>query len=177
MTVCCSMAKSKAGELGSGIPQRHLHSRISYLDQAATYLASTEETSERAETVKRDPARQIQSTHIQKCSRGIWPQSRNLLSQLRAVSLKSQIRLSSDLKRSFCRRCNTPLIPGKTSEIGITNNSRHGRKPWADVLVVECGFCGAVRRYPTGQKLQKGANAVEAQLVAEAGGQSAGKGT
>jgi ribonuclease P protein subunit RPR2 len=171
------MAKAKAHESGSGIPQRHLHSRISYLNQAATYLASAEETSERALTFKKDQARQIQSTPIQKYSWSIHPQSRNLLSQLRAVSLKSQIRLTSDLKHSFCRRCNTPLIPGKTSDIGITNDSRQGEKLWADVLVVTCGFCGIVRRHPTGQKLQKGAKSVETQLVAEVGGQCPGKGT
>jgi ribonuclease P protein subunit RPR2 len=171
------MAKAKALKASSGVPQKHLHSRLSYLSQAATYLTYAEETSERPLIQAKDTACQNHSPPTQKSSGLMYAQSRNLLSQLRAVSLKSQIRLAPDLKHSFCRRCNSPLVPGKTSEKRITNRSWHGEKLWADVLVVICGFCGAVRRFPTGQKLnqEKVANSVEAQLVADVGEQPAGK--
>lgn len=159
------MAKVKAQKMGSGIPQKHLHSRLAYLNQAATYLAFGEKTSEKPLLSAKDAVYQNNRSPTQKSSWPICSRSRNLLSQLRAVSLKSQIRLAPDLKRSFCRRCDSPLIPGKTSEESITNCSWYGEKPWADVLVVTCGFCGAVRRFPLGQKLgqEKVNNSVEAQ--------------
>ena len=145
------MAKDKAQKSGSGVPQKHLHSRISYLNQAAAYLASAEETSRPLISAKHSEC-QVQSFSSQKSSRFAYAQSRNLLNQLRAVSLKSQIRLTPKFKHSFCRCCDSPLVPGKTSNISVTNNSRDGEKPWADVLVVTCSFCGAVRRFPIGEK-------------------------
>jgi len=45
-------------------------------------------------------------------------------------------------------------VPGKTSIIRLENKSKGGRKPWADVLVVECQRCGLERRYPVGQERQ-----------------------
>ena len=81
-------------------------------------------------------------------------QSRRLMSHLRAVSLKSQIRLSPSIKHSFCRHCEGPLIPGSTSSSKIENTSRGGRKPWADILVVTCKLCGTSKRAPVGAKRQ-----------------------
>lgn len=82
-------------------------------------------------------------------------QSQRLMSHLRAVSLKSQIRLSPSIKHSFCRHCESPLIPGSTSSTKIENTSRGGRKPWADILVVTCKICGASRRAPVGAERQQ----------------------
>jgi ribonuclease P protein subunit RPR2 len=171
------MAKAKAKRAGSGVPQKHLHSRISYLNQAAAYLASVEETS-RSLISANHKARQVHSTPVQKSSISMYTQSSNLLSQLRAVSLKSQIRLTPELKHSFCRRCDNPLVPGKTSDTTIINNSWQGGKPWADVLTVTCRFCGAVRSFPIGQKLdrEKVIKSVEAQLVVDTVEHSFGKG-
>lgn len=79
---------------------------------------------------------------------------RRLVSHLRAVSLKSQIRLSHEVKRSFCKRCNTILVPDSTSHSFTENKSRGGRKPWADVLVIECKACGMQKRFAVGAKRQ-----------------------
>ena len=146
------MAKAKANKAGSGIPHKPLHARISYLSQAAAYLASSEEKS-RLLISANSGDRRARSDQIKKSSSIEYAQSRNLLSQLRAVSLKSQIRLTAELKHSSCKRCHSPLLPATASEIGITNKSRHAEKPWADILVVTCGFCSGVRRYPVGQKV------------------------
>lgn len=77
-----------------------------------------------------------------------------LSSHLRGVSLKSQVRLSHNLKRSICKCCNAVLIPGCTSTTGIENQSRGGKKPWADVLVIECNTCGSKKRFPVGSERQ-----------------------
>ena len=79
-------------------------------------------------------------------------QARHLLSQLRSVSLKSQIRLTPDVKHSICKRCHSMLISGLTSSQFIQNASRSGQKPWANILVVTCDFCGAMKRFPVSHK-------------------------
>ena len=80
--------------------------------------------------------------------------SRHLISQLRSVSLKGQIRLSQAMKHSICKRCDALLVPGSTSSTRIENKSRGGKKAWADVLVVTCQSCSAVKRFPVGAKRQ-----------------------
>lgn len=85
---------------------------------------------------------------------------RHLLSHVRAVARKSQIRLSPTIKQSICKRCDVLLIPGSTSTVRTENRSRGGRKPWADVLVVTCNVCGITKRFPVGarrppQRLQR----------------------
>ena len=80
--------------------------------------------------------------------------SRQLVVQLRAISLKSQIRLSHAMKHTICKRCDTLLIPGSTCTSYMENNSRGGRKPWADVLVTTCAGCGTAKRFPVGAKRQ-----------------------
>ncbi|KAI9768944.1 MAG: hypothetical protein M1840_004540 [Geoglossum simile] len=82
------------------------------------------------------------------------PLSRRLLSSLRAISRKGQIRLSPSIKRSICKRCETLLIPGSTSTHRVDNPSRGRKKPWADVLVVRCIACGTEKRFPVGAKKQ-----------------------
>jgi ribonuclease P protein subunit RPR2 len=149
------MAKVKAPGSGSGVPQKHLHSRISYLNQAATYLAFAQEmTVEKPKISTNHAACQNHIAPTHESSKSLCAESRTLLSQLRAVSLKSQIRLASGLKHSFCKRCDSPLLPGTSTTTSITNRSRRGEKPWADVLVITCGFCGATRRFPIGQKVR-----------------------
>ena len=40
------------------------------------------------------------------------------------------------------------MIPGQTSVQVVENKSKGGEKPWADVFVVRCTNCRAVRRFP-----------------------------
>lgn len=47
-----------------------------------------------------------------------------------------------------------PLIEGHTSKKTVENLSKGGRKPLADILVLECKACGATKRWPVGAKRQ-----------------------
>ncbi len=176
--------KASKGEIRT--PQRHIHSRISYLYQAATYLTknsicqqmiqhiSTDAIQTSAEL--NDAFRQSKAVHahdfehceangtIREEEVGIFERisshplsnttglPRHLLSHARAVSMKSQIRLSPTIKQSICKRCYVLLVPGSTSMVRMENRSRGGRKPWADVLVTTCNFCGTTKRFPVGAK-------------------------
>ena len=171
------MGKKKEGH----IPYKHLHSRMSFLHQAANYMyqvskdiedsrindvdnleavhapqtstvkqeINTHESSVPANTLEQDS--QVLDKVRDTCVTG-HGQSRRLSSQLRAVSLKGQVRLSTSIKHSICRHCESPLVPGSTSSSEIENRSKGGRKPWADVLVVTCLLCGTTRRVPVGAK-------------------------
>lgn len=166
--------------MGKGPAQTHLHSRISYLYQAATYLAEAsgeEQTSplsldgeavivdshKTGSTTSKDP------TSAETVSKITQDESHNtletesighkgsaftgpLLGHLRAVSLKGQIRLSPAMKHSICKRCDLLLIPGKSATTQTENNSRGGRKAWAEVLVTTCRTCGTAKRFPVGAR-------------------------
>ena len=80
--------------------------------------------------------------------------SRQLVVHLRAISLKSQIRLSPAVKHTICKRCDILLVPGSTSTSYMENKSRGGGKAWADVLVTTCTGCGTAKRFPVGAKPQ-----------------------
>lgn len=171
------------------LPKKHLHSRISYLFQAAIYLANVsggdhadEEKAifpadspitnfkditltagaesmvlEIADTIRVEANEDSQPNTI-KASRvdgksQIGP-ARRLISHLRSISLKGQIRLASNMKHSICKRCNTPLMLASTFKSRVENKSRGGRKPSADVLVITCESCGIDTRFPVGAKRQ-----------------------
>lgn len=80
--------------------------------------------------------------------------SRRLLSHLGAVSLKSQIMLTPTMKNSIGKRCDSFLIPGRTSTSQLENKSHGGTKPWVDVQVVTCSSCGLAKLHPIGAKRQ-----------------------
>jgi ribonuclease P protein subunit RPR2 len=146
------MAKGKPPKV-KGVSNKHLHVRTTFLYQAATYL--TLHASAAPLPVKSDfnnaPASHADTSHIHGCS-GL---ALELGSQLHTVSRKGQVRLSAELKRSLCKQCNTILIPGRTSTQSIVNESKGGRKPWADVLVILCTFCNSTKRFPVGATRQK----------------------
>ncbi|KAK4124985.1 Rpr2-domain-containing protein [Parathielavia appendiculata] len=113
------MAKGKSA---GGVQNRAIYSRISFLQQAAVTLAA-----------------------IQQQSSGM---SRRLATDLRAVSLKTRIRLKPAVKQTLCKFCDSVLIEGESCTSTIENKSKGSRKPWADVLVRKCHTCGRERRYP-----------------------------
>lgn len=136
------MSKVKAPKT-KGIPNKHLHARTTFLCQAATYLTLHTAT---------DDAPTTQSA--EKSTRTRSPLALQLGSDLQQVSRKGQLRLSIDLKRSMCKSCNTILIPGRTASQVIENLSKGGKKPWADVLLIECQLCGSKKRFPIGATRQ-----------------------
>ncbi|KAI9721308.1 MAG: hypothetical protein M1812_002470 [Candelaria pacifica] len=186
---------SKKQKLSPVIPNKHLHSRLSYLFQAAQYLSAQSILAQRCVEAKEQPVGQpqgietfrpdddcgLQSENTERLpptgdnrapstsreeprtkstqnvvllARAPHSLSSQLLSHLRAISLKSQIRLSGSVKRSICKCCSALLVPGQTACYQIDNSSRGSRKPWADVLVIQCNVCGTGKRYPVGATKQ-----------------------
>ena len=183
-----SDVKMKPSKRSVNAPQKHLHSRISYLYQAATYLTqrsiSQQKSRPLSEGTKPDQpdiytgrgegnAAAAEGFQKPKDNAALGngdiaitqrtanlPLSnavglpRYLLSHARTVSMKSQVRLSSTMKHSICKRCDILLVPGSTSTSRLENRSRGGKKPWADVLVIKCNLCGTIKRLPVGVKQQ-----------------------
>ncbi|APA11775.1 hypothetical protein sscle_08g065450 [Sclerotinia sclerotiorum 1980 UF-70] len=149
------MAKSQPTKGVSKIPNKVLYSRISYLYQAATYLALQDDESQKRSTVKnalRSPVEDVMEVEP-KCEANITgglyhPLSRRLITDLRSVSLKGLMRMSPDMKHSICKNCQTLLMEGTTCTAQIENQSKGGKKPWADVLVRKCNTCGLEKRFP-----------------------------
>ncbi|KAI1452130.1 Rpr2-domain-containing protein [Annulohypoxylon moriforme] len=141
------------------VPNRPIYSRISYLYQAAAYLASHDE-SQGSSNVPPTPEGveknitllEKQTSHAHHSKHAF---SRRLITDLRSTSLKSQIRLSPTMKHTICKFCDTLLIEGETSSSVVENKSKGSKKPWADVLVVKCHTCGGVRRFPVQAPRQK----------------------
>ena len=147
------------------LAQKYLHSRVSYLYQAAsaTYLARKTYNQQRSNATsggrclkenKGEATHQNTKATMASSLNLSSTLSRYLLGHLRAVSLKSQIRLSPTIKHSICKRCNTLLLPDFTSTCRLENSSRGGRKTWADNIVSACNACGIEKRFPVGAKRQ-----------------------
>jgi ribonuclease P protein subunit RPR2 len=147
------MAKAKTSKGAGSVPNKALHSRVSYLYQAAASLATqqqhsrviTTQNGQSTETTVNDP--QTESP--------LKPASRRLVSDLRSVSLKVQMRMSPAMKHSICKNCDTMLIDGSTCTNEVENKSKGGKKQWADVLVRKCNTCGFEKRFPIGAERQK----------------------
>ena len=191
------MAKQKSKDT-KGLHSKHLRARISFLQQASTYLVEQSASAPRQKTVKEEPglgtshesseascpgesqilladASPIPSVSTQvmygndevtaaTTAGSTDPTAMNdvlagglpfyLISHLRQVALRSQIRLTPAVKHASCRTCHAVLIEGRRSRKFVENLSRGGKKPHADVLVVECLACGTKKRFPTGAKRQ-----------------------
>lgn len=145
------MGKSKNGE---SVTNRVLYSRISYLHQAASYLATQSFPSgEEAENGK--PSAGPGHTKVTAASSASDNVARRLVSDIRTVGHKVLIRQGPGIKRASCKFCDTVFIEGKTCTTMVQNASKGGKKPWADLLVVRCQVCTNVRRYPTACVAQK----------------------
>lgn len=138
--------KSKPGS--GSVPNKHLHSRVSFLFQAATLLNKT-----RGKEPGKCKGSEIDELYIRNPELGSGI-SRQLISHLRGVSLKAQMRLAPSIKHAICKRCDTLLKDGSTLRTYVENKSHDRKKPWADVLVHECTQCGTIRRFPVGAKRQ-----------------------
>lgn len=144
------------------MPNRALHSRVSYLYQAAAYLTAREQLGPTNQCTESLELHDAHTSSIGEVSTTVAsdPKSlqrklpRWLLSDLRSVSLKAQIRLSPSMKHSICKRCHTMLVDGSTCIKEVENKSKEGRKPWADVLVQICQSCGYEKRFPLAAKRQ-----------------------
>ncbi|KAI5464156.1 RNAse P Rpr2/Rpp21/SNM1 subunit domain-containing protein [Mariannaea sp. PMI_226] len=148
------MAKAKGPP---GVQNRHIYNRASYLYQAAAYLASQHDPSISANPKLPSAGKDEHSVPTQNPTGNSTLQnmSRQMISSMRAVTQKSQIRQSPALKRTICKYCDTLLVEGRTCSSTVENASKGGRKPWADVLRIQCKTCGKFKRFPIGAMKQK----------------------
>ncbi|KAG5923417.1 hypothetical protein E4U61_003486 [Claviceps capensis] len=159
------MAKPKGQP---GVQNRAIYSRASYLYQAATHLSNCVDSLENAASstpskpskpelggVEQQQKQQQQQQQCSKQKKAVEKMSRLVISEMKAVSLKAQIRQSPALKRTVCKFCDTLLVEGRSCSSTIENLSKQGRKPWADVLVITCKTCGNVKRFPVDAPRQK----------------------
>ncbi|KAI1163494.1 Rpr2-domain-containing protein [Nemania serpens] len=152
------MAKTKTTK---SVPNRHLYSRLSYLHQAAAFLGSQVGKTRDPKSDPSAPSSIREEGALSDAPKYGFPDqlrlklARDLLTDLRATSLKSQIRLSPAIKNTICKFCDTLLIEGETSTSVVENKSKGGKKPWADVLVIKCNTCGGVKRFPVHAPRQK----------------------
>jgi ribonuclease P protein subunit RPR2 len=150
------MAKGKASKSAGSVPNKALHSRVSYLYQAAAYLATQQQHSTTIPTGSepQDEQSTAKAENIQGNSY-LDPASRRMISDLRAVSHKIQMRVSSVMKHSICKNCDSMLIDGYACTNEVENKSKGGKKRWADVLVRKCNTCGFEKKFPIGADRQK----------------------
>lgn len=161
------MAKGKQPK-PKAVPNKHLHSRTSYLYQAANYLASRRATASIQSSSQQNPKAgvEVSSGNNITGQKDIYSSKENrrlgesglpnhLISHMLGVSRKAQIHLSPEIKHTVCKRCNGVLVTGSTSSARVENLSRNSKKSWADVLVVKCLSCEADKRFPIGAQRQK----------------------
>ena len=160
---------------------KHLRARMSYLFDAASYLrkmnqsvrngpgnqassdnvlanvsgngGSTHVRNERSDDGEDGTSARLPATSTSSFTSKVSA-DQCLVSQIRSVSNKANVRIELKLKHQMCKRCNTVLAPGITSIESKENRSKGGKKPWATVKVTHCTVCGTSRRFPTGAKRQ-----------------------
>ncbi|KAE8150047.1 Rpr2-domain-containing protein [Aspergillus avenaceus] len=174
------MAKVKGKRGAAGGANSHIRARLDYLYNAANYLQSSA-TANQASSNSPDkmdvepdakpasarvvpqfpscenvPVEQSTGTSAKSDADSLPHLPRVFISQMRGVSLKAQLRLPIETKRSYCKRCDTLLVPGLSCVQEIRNDSRGRKKPWADVRVIRCTTCGTEKRFPqTERRSQK----------------------
>jgi len=164
------MAKGKGN---GGVQNRAIYSRVSFLQQAAVFLAASSSSSPRpqlqplheheheheqeqehsnsSEAAAATPTLTPRAGTVNTATGGsirLQGMARRLATDLRSVSLKTRIRLAPAVKQTICKFCDSLLIEGQSCTSTVENRSRGGRKPWADVLVRKCRACERERRYP-----------------------------
>lgn len=140
------MAKSKSAP---GVQNRHVYTRASYLYQAAVYLASqAENNAQRKQNTSATDSTKSQSSGPGNVEKAVRNTSRLLLKDMREVSQKVLIRQTPELKHAICKSCDTLLREGDTCTVMVENLSKYRAKAWADMFVVRCHTCNAIKRYP-----------------------------
>jgi len=66
--------------------------------------------------------------------------SKRYIQLLRKIGLRYNIRLPKEIKRSFCKNCNSLLIPGLSSEVRLNKRTKS--------VNIRCKNCNKIYRYP-----------------------------
>ena len=70
--------------------------------------------------------------------------SKRYVELARKIGSRYNVRLPKQLKRKFCKNCNTLLIPGLTSEVRIKSKEK--------AVTIKCLECNKIYRYPYGER-------------------------
>ncbi len=57
------------------------------------------------------------------------------------LSERTNTRIPRSLKRLFCKKCKTPLIPGHTARVRLNSRGK------TSYITVRCLYCGFIKRY------------------------------
>jgi ribonuclease P protein subunit RPR2 len=66
--------------------------------------------------------------------------SRRYVELARKIGLRYNVRLPKDLKRKFCKKCNTILIPGYNCKVRLEKKKK--------TIAIYCLNCNSVYRHP-----------------------------
>jgi ribonuclease P protein subunit RPR2 len=80
----------------------------------------------------------IQASYLMKNNTSI---SRYYLKLLKNIASSSVIRLDTNVKKIICKKCNSLLIPGETSNTRLKSNKKQ-----PSYIVHKCLFCGNCRK-------------------------------
>lgn len=60
------------------------------------------------------------------------------------IGMRYNVRLSKDVKRKICKKCNTLLTPGKTCSVRLDSKNK--------CIIIKCKKCNTIYRYPYKRK-------------------------
>ncbi|ORX45259.1 Rpr2-domain-containing protein [Hesseltinella vesiculosa] len=136
------MAKKKAPQ-GPGPQQLQIYQRMNFLYQAATLMSSLARPIPPTSTSppKKHIKQKCSKTDIKwQASQDLHPLARYYNTNMKKIGRRLVIRVDPHIKRSICKRCDTPLLPVTTS----TTRSKSKPEP---AIVNLCHACGSQRSY------------------------------
>jgi ribonuclease P protein subunit RPR2 len=147
------MAKPKP-ESAKKVVHPHLHARLAFLQRAAKVLEEQQHAGGNDQQSAQGSLTNVEREN--EATAGLFDSKSNALarelsSHTTSIMRKTKLRITPEIKRTICKKCSSKLIEGHSSVSEMENNSRDGKKPWADVLLVTCLSCGMEKRFPKGQ--------------------------
>ncbi|AWR96546.1 RNAse P, Rpr2/Rpp21 subunit [Acidianus sulfidivorans JP7] len=82
-------------------------------------------------------AKELIDLAVQEAKNGDLELAQKYVKLARDYAKYGRFRLTIEYRRKFCRKCNTPFIPGKTLRVRIKSK----------ILIRSCLVCGWIRRY------------------------------
>ncbi|MCE4609215.1 MAG: ribonuclease P Rpr2/Rpp21/SNM1 subunit [Desulfurococcales archaeon] len=79
---------------------------------------------------------------VEETEKGRLDYAASLGNYIKKLSKETGTRLPRDIKRSLCKNCGLPLIPGITSRVRLRTQGRFS------YIVITCARCGWIHRYP-----------------------------
>ena len=86
--------------------------------------------------------------------------SRRYVGLARKISERTKVRIPGEVKKYLCKVCGVALVPGYNAKVRL-----HARRCG---IVITCGSCGAVRRFPVSKKPARDVPAAMKPYISEA---------